>query len=191
MSAGPTLRDLRDRPMDLLLELERRGRAATAAPGAPTASDVEWVGVAVRIGGEMYLLAREEVREVLGVPSPLTRVPGAKPWILGIANVRGALLPVIDLRQFLGGGVTPTARGARVVVAKHRDVPAGLLVDEVLGFRRFAENDFRGESPASAVVSGRFVAGTFAQRDNQGEHQWPVFSLRRLLEDPGFGAGAA
>jgi twitching motility protein PilI len=186
MNQGPTLRDLRDRPMDLLLELERRGRAATATPGAPSATDAEWVGVAVRIGGEMYLLAREEVREVLGVPAPLTRVPGAKAWILGIANVRGALLPVIDLRQFLGGGVTPTSRGARVVVAKHRDVPAGLLVDEVLGFRRFAENDFRGETPLSAAVNGRFVAGTFAQ----GEQQWPVFSLRRLLEDPGFAAGA-
>jgi twitching motility protein PilI len=173
--------------MDLLLELERRGRAATASPGALNAAEAEWVGVAVRIGGEMYLLAREEVREVLSVPSPLTRVPGAKAWILGVANVRGALLPVIDLRQFLGGGVTPTTRGARVVVAKHRDVPAGLVVDEVMGFRRFAEHDFRGEVPLNTVVSGRFVAGTFAQ----GEQQWPVFSLRRLLEDPGFAAGAA
>ena len=60
------------------------------------------------MAGETYLVAREETREVLTYPSQLTRVPGAKTWVKGLANVRGALLPVIDLRQFLGSGATPT-----------------------------------------------------------------------------------
>jgi hypothetical protein len=58
----------------------------------------EWVGVALKMAGELFLVAREETREVLGVPAPLTRVPGAKPWLRGLANVRGQLLPVLDLR---------------------------------------------------------------------------------------------
>ena len=65
------------------------------------------------MAGELYLVAREEAREVLGVPAPLTRVPGAKSWILGLANVRGQLLPIIDLRAYLGSGPTPD-------VAQHR-----------------------------------------------------------------------
>ncbi len=132
--------------------------------------------------GELYLVAREEAREVLGVPSPLTRVPGAKSWILGLANLRGQLLPIIDLRAFLGSGATPASRNTRIVVANHREIPAGLLVDEVLGFRRFADADFTSDVPPTVVRCERFLAGSFRRA---GEH-WPVLGLRALLEDPGF-----
>jgi twitching motility protein PilI len=74
-----------------------------------------------------------------------------------------------------------------VVIAAHREVPAGLMVDEVLGFRRFPEADFSAELPATALSNARYLAGSFPQ----GTQSWPVFSLRRLLEDPAFVAGAA
>ena len=77
------------------------------------------------MAGELYLVAREETREVLGVPTALTRVPGAKTWIKGLANVRGQLLPIIDLRQFLGSGVTPMTRNTRIIVVNHREDPGG------------------------------------------------------------------
>lgn len=187
MSEGVSLKSLRDRPLELLAELERRGRSATASPDTEPSAGREWVGVALRMAGETYLIAREEVREVLGVPAPLTRVPGARGWILGLANVRGQLLPIIDLRQFLGGGVTPLARNTRAVVANHRDIPAALIFDEVLGFRRFAESEFVSELPTTIVQAGRFLAGTFKHESEP----WPVLSLRTLLEDPAFMAGAA
>ena len=69
---------IRDRPFDLLVALDRRGRAAAAVPGEEATADREWVGVAWRMAGESYLVAREETREVLPYPSQLTRVPGAK-----------------------------------------------------------------------------------------------------------------
>ena len=125
-----TLKALRDKPFELLRELERLARTALAGQGRDAASEREWVGVALRMSAENFLVAREETREVLGYPSVVTRVPGAKPWIRGIANVRGQLLPVVDLRAFLGSGVTNVSRSARVIVANHREVPAGLLVDE-------------------------------------------------------------
>ena len=40
----------------------------------------------------------------MGYPAAVTRVPGAKGWMRGLSNVRGQLLPVIDLRAFLGVG---------------------------------------------------------------------------------------
>ena len=139
MSEEVPLKSLRDRPFELLAELERRGRAVSAQVSQEGTAGREWVGVALRMAGDLYLVAREETREVLGLPPALTRVPGAKQWIKGLANVRGQLLPVIDLRHFLGSGTTPITRNTRVVVVNHREIPAGLLVDEVLGFRRFAE----------------------------------------------------
>jgi twitching motility protein PilI len=181
------LKSLRDRPFDLLAELERRGRAVSAQLNQDANTGREWVGVALRMAGDLYLVAREETREVLGVPTGSTRVPGAKPWIKGLANVRGQLLPVIDLRQFLGSGITPITRNTRVVVVNHREIPAGLLVDEVLGFRRFAESEFTGDAPPTVARCERYLAGAF----RRGQEQWPVLSLRQVLESPSFAEAAA
>lgn len=185
MDESHALRLLRDRPFELLAALERRGRAATASPAQPVAR--EWVGIALRLAGESLLVARDETREVLGLLTPLARVPGAKPWVRGLANVHGALLPVIDLRQFFGGGVSPVGRSTRVVVANHREVPAGLLVDEVLGFRRFHDDEFQPVSPPTTLRCSACLAGAFGR----GTEQWPVLSLRLLVENPGFLDAAA
>jgi twitching motility protein PilI len=187
MLASASLKALRDRPYELLAELERRGRSATASPEAPGAAGAEWVGVAVRMAGELYLVAREEAREVLGIPAPLTRVPGAKGWVLGLANIRGQLYPIIDLRQFLNGGAAPITRLTRILVVNHRDVPAGLVVDEVLGFRRFNEGTFNVEVPTTIVQCKQYLAGSFRHE----REQLPVLSLRKLLEDPAFTAASA
>jgi twitching motility protein PilI len=187
MTEAVSMRGLADQPMTLLVELERRARSATAAPAQQSGTANEWIGVAVRIAGEPYLFARDEVREVLGLPAPLTRVPGAAQWIMGIANVRGQVLPIVDLRRFLGAGTTPLTRNVRVVAVNHRDVPAGLVVDEVQGFRRFPELGFDAALPATTLASTPWLAGSFGQ----GEERVPVMSLRKLLEDPAFNGGAA
>jgi twitching motility protein PilI len=182
-----SIRTLLDRPYELLVALDKRGREVNAVPGEAAHVDREWVGVAWRMAGEAYLVAREETREVLPYPSQLTRVPGAKSWVKGLANVRGALLPIIDLRGFLGSGGTPLTRNTRVLVVNHRDVPAGLMVDEVLGFRRFTDGEFSADAPPTIVRCERYVAGAF----RRGTEAWPVLNLRQLLENPGFLDAAA
>jgi twitching motility protein PilI len=187
MQEAPTLKSLRDRPFELLTELERRGRVVSAKAGVDTPEEREWVGVALRMAGEMYLVAREETREVLGMPAALTRVPGAKSWLKGLANVRGQLLPILDLRQFFGSGVTATTRNTRIVVVNHRDIPAGLMVDEVLGFRRFPEAEFSGDAPPTLMRCESYLAGAF----RRSQEHWPVLSLRTLVESPAFQDAAA
>lgn len=181
------LRSLRDRPFELLREIERLARVALSGQGRDAANEHEWVGIAFRVGSESFLVARDETREVLGFPSVVTRVPGAKPWIRGLANVRGQLLPLVDLRAFLGGGVTNIGRSSRVLVAHHREVPAGLLVDEVQGFRRFVDNEFGTSVPPTIIHCERYLAGTF----RRGAESWPVFNLRSLLESSEFLQAAA
>jgi twitching motility protein PilI len=182
--SGPesSLRSLRDRPFELLKELEKRSRTV-ASGGAPDGgAGREWVGVAFRMGGETFLVAREETREVLGYPAGVTRIPGAKSWVKGLANVRGQLLPMLDLRQFLGSGITTAGRNTRVIVVNHREVPAGLMVDEVLGFRRFAEREFHAEPPPTVIRCDSFLAGAF----RRGSEVWPVLSLKSLVESQSF-----
>jgi twitching motility protein PilI len=177
-----SLQGLAGQPFELLLEMERRARAAIAArDGAPTAVD-EWVGIGFRLGAERFVTSRADVREVLPVPDHVTRVPGAKPWLRGIANLRGQLLTVVDLRSFLGAGGSAADRQARVFVVASRDVPTGLIVDEVLGFRRFSAEDYRDEAPPGVIRCEYYLEGCYRRK---GE-VWPRFSLLRLLEDPQF-----
>jgi twitching motility protein PilI len=186
MSAVTDLKELVDKPFELLQELERRSRAAVAGHDDGPLAD-EWVGIGFRIGQEQFVANREQVREVLMLPEALTRVPGAKRWLLGIANLRGHLLPLVDLKMLLGSGRTSMRRMTRVISVNHRDVPAGLVVDEVQGFRRFSDSEFIDKWPQTAVRCDRYVSGAY----QRGHDTWPVFGLYDLLESSAFLQAAA
>ena len=186
MSDSPALASLAEQPFELLREMERRSRAAhsgEAASGMPS----EWVGVGFRVGEEQFVASRDQVREVLILPETMTRVPGANRWLLGIANLRGHLLPLIDVKLLLGSGRTSLRRTARVISVNHREIPAGLVVDEVLGFRRFTDHEFRAENAEVAVRCERFLAGAYMR----GDESWPIFNLFDFVESNLFLQAAA
>jgi twitching motility protein PilI len=186
MGKTPQLAALVEQPFELLEELERRSRAAFAGKGGD-GSPEEWVGIGFRIGQEQFVAHRDQVREVLMLPENMTRVPGAKRWLLGIANLRGHLLPLVDLQMMLGSGRTSLRRATRVVSVNHREVPAGLVVDEVQGFRRFMDSEFNDKAPQTAVRCDRFLHGAY----QRGHDAWPVFNLYDLLESSTFLQAAA
>ena len=186
MSESADLAALVEQPFELLQEIERRSRAVHGGQGAD-ASTAEWVGVGFRIGEEQFVASRDEVREVLMLPDAMTRVPGANRWLLGIANLRGHLLPLIDVKLLLGSGRTTLRRTTRVISVNHREVPAGLVVDEVLGFRRFMDHEFTSEAAETIVRCDRFLGGTY----QRAEESWPVFNLFDLVESNMFLQAAA
>ena len=181
MSAAQDLASLVEQPFELLREMERQSRVAVAGKGAGDSAN-EWVGIGFRIGQENFVAARDQVREVLMLPDAMTRVPGAKRWLLGIANLRGHLLPLVDLKMFLGSGRTTLRRVSRVISVNHREVPAGLVVDEVQGFRRFMDTEFVESWPQTAVRCDRYLSGAY----QRGADTWPVFDLYHLLESNTF-----
>ena len=186
MNKAVDLEALVDQPFALLQEMEKRSRAAVAGKETGELPE-EWVGIGFRIGQEQFVADRDQVREVLMLPELMTRVPGAKRWVLGIANLRGHLLPLIDLKMLLGSGRTTLRRATRVISVNHRDIPAGLVVDEVFGFRRFTRHEFSGEPPATAVRCDRFLHGAY----QRGQDNWPVFGLYDLIESGSFLQAAA
>ncbi|MCK6372185.1 MAG: chemotaxis protein CheW [Gammaproteobacteria bacterium] len=181
-TSGNELRALREHPFELLRELERRSRVAITGTADDDSSVEEWVGIGLRLGNERFVVAREQVREVLMLPSALTRVPGAKAWIKGLANVRGHLLPIADLRAFLGAGATESDRSARVVVLNTPEFPVGLVVDEVYGFRRFLQREHVDEFPTPQLRCEPFLEGAF----RRGLEVWPQLTLNALLENREF-----
>ena len=186
MNSSADLAALVEQPFELLQEMELRSRAAHDGQGSGSLPS-EWVGVGFRIGEEQFVSSREQVREVLMLPDSMTRVPGANRWLLGIANLRGHLLPLVDLKLMLGSGRTTLRRTTRVISVNHREVPAGIVVDEVLGFRRFSDHEFANEAQETIVRCDRFVDGAY----QRSEEAWPVFNLFDLVESNVFLQAAA
>ena len=167
------LRELADQPFALLQEMERRALARRAGRDG---DQREWVGIGLRVGEQRYVVAREEVREILKAPS-FTRVPGAPRWLLGLANVRGQLLPIVDFGCFCSGDKSPITRQARIVLINHDEVPMAVLVDEVFGFRRFVNAE---ESAAATTADERvkpYLSGAYRRSDEV----WPVLSFLALI----------
>lgn len=189
MSDNPkgSLHALREKPFELLREMERRSRAALSGNRRDNQSGNEWVGIGCELAGEKLLVARDEVREVMMTPSSLTRVPGAKEWVAGLANLRGQIITVVDLRAFLGAGSSKGARAGRVLVVDSPDLPIGIIVDEVFGFRRFSETEFTDMAPETKLRCERYLSGACTR----GADIWPVFSLAKLLEASEFQKAAA
>lgn len=86
------------------------------------------------LGGETYGMDILQVREIRGW-TPVTRLPSSSEWILGVLNLRGTVVPVLDMRlrfSLAEAGFTPTT-AVIVVSVEGRDAPrlCGIVVDEV------------------------------------------------------------
>jgi len=104
----------------------------TDAAVVPTAAPVENESVVIRLGDGRFAAELDAVAEVGRVPS-VTRIPGSPAWLAGVANWRGRLLPVLDLRSLLGAPQTRLGNAARLVVLSVEGISAGIVVDAVEG----------------------------------------------------------
>lgn len=173
-------------PFETLVHYEQRSLAHVA--GAPEQIDAPglWRGIGFRIEQQYLLSSLDEVGEILPVPQ-LTIVPGARAWLLGIANVRGNLVPVIDLRDFLGGGRTQASDSLRVLIVRQQGGSVGLLVDEVLGQRSFSSEQVATTPADPEGPYGRFVA----ENVRIGDIEWGLFSMAALARSTQFQQAAA
>jgi twitching motility protein PilI len=81
---------------ELLLDIDRRCRLLVADQPPQDNRLQQWSGIGFRIAGQWFVAPMGEVAEVLREPRS-SRVPGVQPWVCGVANLRGRLLPVMDL----------------------------------------------------------------------------------------------
>lgn len=108
-------------------------RVTDVMPAAAAATDA----VVVRFGTGRFGVDLTSVAEVGRVPA-ITRVPGVPDWLTGVANWRGRILPVLDLRPLVGGEPAPLTAQARLLVVAAHEMSVGLLVDRVDGIDALA-----------------------------------------------------
>ncbi len=168
------------------IELLRLADLAKARQTGRNNPDHEhWQGIAFELAGERFVAPLGEVSEVLAMPE-LTSMPLTKPWLLGVANVRGRLLPLTDLVAFLGLQSTVRLKDRKVMVIDHGDIFAGILVDQVLGIMRFVNTQYVAEELPNDSVFIRYHHGKFTK---DGE-DWQVFMPSLLVGDERFGNAA-
>jgi purine-binding chemotaxis protein CheW len=98
---------------------------------AAAASDEEEQLVVFRLGKEEFGVPIESVQEIVRLPEQMTKVPKATAAVEGVINLRGAVLPVIDLRRRLGLAPVERSDRQRIVVLVIDNVRTGFIVDSV------------------------------------------------------------
>ncbi|MDH5391988.1 MAG: chemotaxis protein CheW [Gammaproteobacteria bacterium] len=168
-------------PFEVLLTVE--SESIEKAAGLPILDDVKqsWTGIGFRIGDSMLIASMDEVAEILHMPV-YTQIPGVRSWMVGLANVRGNLLPLLDLKGFVTGQDVSSRKDSRVLVAKHENGLTGLIVDEILGLKHFYLEEQTFEIPSLSDNLRPYIKMAFKNADQY----WPVFSFAKLIQQERF-----
>lgn len=122
-------------------------------------SESEVQVVAFKLRNEEYGFSILNVQEIKGL-TDITRVPFAPDFIKGVINLRGSVLPVIDLKRRLGLEDTPYTPNTRIVIVQYDEVSVGMLVDAVTEVRTIDADDIDSTRAVSGNdPSARFISG--------------------------------
>lgn len=134
---------------------------------------------------EDYGVSIEQVREIRPLES-ITKVPNAKSYVRGVMNLRGMIIPVVDVKEKLGFSGCETSLKARILVADVKGRLTGLLIDEVDQVMRIplkeVETNLSGGLESLAYIngvvktSGRLIV---------------LLDMIKLLEDDSFSSSEA
>lgn len=163
-------------------------RSLEHAPGTPEQIDAAglWRGVSFRLGRRRLASMFGEVTEIITLPG-VTPVPGGQPWLLGVSNVRGTLLPVADLKLFLEGERSVLHENQRALIIRQPGGNVVILIDELLGQRHFTDEQ---RCEPGDIAEGRY-ANYVTQGYNVGGATYGVFNMAVLARSVDFRQAAA
>lgn len=165
----------RTRLREFQTKLVERMQAASSGAGTQASQ------LGVMIGQTRWLLNLQEAGEIVSV-GQITTVPLTQEWFLGLTNIRGNLISVIDLARFCGMTPTPVDKESRIVAfAPSLSFNSGLLVSRVMGLRNLADMELQQDEGQGAA------APWAARRYRDGESQvWTALDLSLIVQDPKF-----
>jgi len=149
----------------------------TSSPRLPFATEDTWHRrsrgapyqhemLAFALGDEEYAIDIRRLREIIRT-RPITEVPRAPAFVLGVISVRGEVLPVIDLRQRLRRPRAAPGRGSRVLIVKRDGEAFGLLVDSVHDVVRLRDEDIEATPALLGASDSEYIAGIARPRPDR------------------------
>jgi purine-binding chemotaxis protein CheW len=137
--------------------------------------------VVFRLQGEQFAAPITRVREILR-PIRVTRMPRVAPFVRGLFNLRGQVLPLVDSKARLGlverTVVDAKDPKARVMVVESQGEPIGMMVDEVMEVLRCDEESLQSPDNVLDLPAGRYIASVL---DLEGRLVL-VLDLDKMLE---------
>jgi len=143
--------------------LKARARALAREPAKDEADDDYIEVVEFVLAYEQYAVETRHVREIHPLEH-LTPLPCTPAFVLGIVNVRGEILSVIDLRKFFDLPEKGLTDLNKVIVLESENMLFGVLADAVIGARRVRVADIQPSLPTLTGVREAYLMGVTAER---------------------------
>ncbi|MBI5238332.1 MAG: chemotaxis protein CheW [Deltaproteobacteria bacterium] len=156
---------LKERARKLAVEPEAKADGAQKAFEA-----VEFV-----LAHERYAVASEDVREIFPIHE-LTPVPCTPPFVLGIINVRGQILSVIDIKKFFDLPAKGLTDLNKVIILRSGEMEFGILADAIAGVRNISMGELESALPTMNDLRAEYLTGITKDRV-------AVLDAKRLLSD--------
>jgi purine-binding chemotaxis protein CheW len=128
------------------------------------------------LSGEVYAVESEHISLVMPL-SQYTPLPGTPPHVLGIVNVRGRIVSVLDLRVLFELPIGGLSDKNFLAVLQGPEMEFGLLIDRVLGIKQIQKATLQKEVANLSGIRSAYLLGVTAD-------QWTVLDGARLLGDP-------
>lgn len=165
---------------DTSADAERILRARAKALAVPTRQSMP-AGATLellefRLATERYALETRHVQDVHPLRD-LTPLPGTPAFVLGIVNLRGRILPVLDLKKFFELPERGLTDLHRIILVQGNDLEFGLLADVIVGVRSLAAESLQPSLPTLTGMRAEYLKGI-------GEDRLAVLDLERILADP-------
>lgn len=164
-------------PFDIIYDYQSRCLINARSHPLDDQSSAEWSGLGYELGNHKIVTPLNEVSEYLKIPN-VTRIPRVKSWVTGITNVRGRLVPILDLNGFLGFEDKTARSKKRLLVTENSELVCGFSVNSIFGLQTFPEDTFQSGAPTDHERLRPFISGYF-KKDNQ---IWFVLNLKAVLE---------
>jgi len=116
------------------------------------------------MGQEEYGIDIMSVQEII-VPTPVTKIPNTPPYFLGVFNLRGSIIPLIDLRKRFFLEPSENEAETRIVVVA-LEKPVGILVDSIREVLLIDDKEIESSQDISAGISQEFITG-IAKKDGR------------------------
>ena len=139
-------------------------------------------GMGFSLLGRRFVAPMGQIAEMLELPA-LTRLPGVQPWVLGLANVRGRLLPLFDMAMFFGASAIGTRRQQRVLVLDTDHLYSGLVVDQAFGMQHFTRELYREQISDVPPAVADFGRGGYVDASGVS---WAPLDMRSIANFPRF-----
>lgn len=162
----------------LLSVAERSNQLQGELPPRDNAQTL-WAGLGFNLLGQRFVVPLDEVAETMRVPQT-TRLPGVKDFVIGIGNVRGRLMAVLDLAVFFGKLSELAISQRRVLAVEDEELYFGFIIDESLGMQHFPSDAFEEIVEEIDDMFKPYVRGAY----HVAGSSWPVLSLAALAEHP-------